>query len=108
MLEYIAHHSDRPPKVRPLGRELGIAEENYADFQGQPAKPAVNVLSLRCVSQACHPPSQQGHFALAAKPHYHHTSPMRRYSDLTSLCTACSTRFRPVDSRGRWAGAKPS
>ncbi len=52
------------------------------EFSGKPAALALNILTLRSMSQAKYGPNNLGHFGLGFKNYTHFTSPIRRYPDL--------------------------
>ena len=52
------------------------------EFSGKPAALALNILTLRSMSQAKYSPNNLGHFGLGFENYTHFTSPIRRYPDL--------------------------
>ncbi|MDX2222710.1 MAG: ribonuclease R [Rhodospirillaceae bacterium] len=112
---YRVHEPPDPERVHNLGEALatldlkiphgGLAKP--ADFnrvldkvRGGPHEHLVNMLVLRCQSQAVYSHVNKGHFGLALRRYAHFTSPIRRYSDLLvhrALIAACR-----LDGGGGW------
>ena len=76
--------------TRILGTEVQVPDEpKPADLQkllssvkGQDIASAVEVMTLRSLSQACYSTENEGHYGIASECYTHFTSPIRRYSDL--------------------------
>ena len=71
----------------------------------QSAAPAVNLLLLRCLSQAVYSPEQQPHYALASQHYCHFTSPIRRYPDL-HIQRLLDIHLRAPAKKGRPGGGR--
>ncbi len=50
--------------------------------KGEDIAAAIEVMSLRTLSQACYSTENEGHFGIASECYTHFTSPIRRYPDL--------------------------
>jgi ribonuclease R len=94
---YRVHDTPNPDKVEELRNNLEGFEIKFAKGQVLQAKlfnrvlaqakdkdfqHSVNLLVLRCQSQAVYSPFNLGHFGLGLRRYAHFTSPIRRYSDL--------------------------
>lgn len=94
---FVHHLGLRPPR-RPSPEAFQRVVEAVAR---SPLETALNVFTLRTMSQADYRPDNIGHFGLALEHYAHFTSPIRRYPDLVNHRLA-----RHFLSRGGMARSK--